>query len=129
MLKRTAVVFLLFAAVCFAASAAHSHLLNGKTFAGESGEKGKDKTDKDTLIFERGKFRSTGCDQYGFTPTSYTSKKEGDVIAFEAEAKSPKEGTIHWKGTVTGDNCEATFTWTKEGQAPIEYSFKGSLQP
>lgn len=128
MLKKIALLLLLFAAVGYAASA--SHLLDGKTFVGESGEKGKDQKQKDTLIFEKGKFHSTACDQYGFTPVSYTAKKEkeGDTITFEAEATSPKEGKNHWKGSVTGDNCEATLVWTKEGQAPIEYSFKGTIQ-
>ena len=38
---------------------------------------------------------------------------------------SPKEGTIRWKGTVTGDHVEGTYVWTKAGQADIEYWLKG----
>lgn len=124
--KRIAGLLLLFAALAFAGSS--SHLLDGKTFVGESGEKGKEQKEKDNLVFEKGKFHSTACDQYGFTPASYTAKKEGDTITFEADAASPKEGKIHWKGTVTGDDVDASLVWTKEGQAPIEYWYKGSVQ-
>src|SRR5436309_5944482 len=128
MLRRTAIVLLLFAAACFAAGALHSHLLDGKTYVGESSEKGKEAKQKDTLIFKKGTFRSTACDQYGFTAAPYTAKKEGGVITFTADSTSAKEGKNHWEGTITGDSAEATLTWTKEGQAPIEYSFKGSVQ-
>lgn len=119
---------LLFAAACFAAGVSASHLLDGKTFVGESSEKGKDQKQKDTLIFEKGTFRSTACDQYGFTAVPYSAKKEGGVITFTADSTSSKEGKNHWEGTITDNSAEATLTWTKEGQAPIDYTFKGSVE-
>ena len=51
--------------------------LDGKTFAVETGEKGKSGGDKDTLTFKDGNFRSAGCDQYGFGDGAYTSSVQG----------------------------------------------------
>ncbi|MCI0605458.1 hypothetical protein L0156_20940 [bacterium] len=102
--------------------------LDGKSYLGETAEKGKTSGNNDELIFADGKFHSTGCDQYGFTPAPYTTKTQGDTTTFESVAKSEKEGEISWNGTVQGDTCEAAFVWTKPGQKPIEYWFKGSLK-
>jgi hypothetical protein len=41
---------------------------------------------------------------------------------------SAKEGKNHWKGTVKGNAIEGTQVWTKAGQAPIEYWFRGTLK-
>lgn len=120
--------FALFAVAGFLFAAAG--MLDGKTFEGMGAEKGKEATDKDkdTLIFADGKFRSTGCDQFGFTPAAYTATKNGDAIDFESTATSEKEGSIHWKGTVKGDAVEGTYVWTKPGQKEIEYWFKGTAK-
>ena len=91
-------------------------------------EKGKTKGDPDTFVFKDGKFRSTACDAYGFTETSYTAAVSDVSTTFEAEATSPKEGTMKWKGTVKGDSLEGTAVWTKNGQADMHYTFKGTLK-
>ncbi|MCI0447730.1 hypothetical protein L0152_31520 [bacterium] len=62
------------------------------------------------------------------TPAPYTTKTQGDTTTFESVAKSENEGEISWNGTVQGDTCEAALVWTKPGQKPIEYWFKGSLK-
>jgi hypothetical protein len=102
--------------------------LDGKTFAGAMTEKGKAKGDKDTFLFRDGKFRSTACDAYGFTEAPYTVAESDVSTTFEAEATSPKEGTMKWKGTVKGDSVEGTAVWIKKGQADILYTFKGTLK-
>ena len=105
-----------------------SMALDGKTFVGEVGEKGKTKGDKDQFVFKDGTFRSTACDQYGFTATPYRSTAQGTAVMFEAAAISPTDGEMGWKGTAKDDGTlEGTATWTKSGQAPTEYWFKGSL--
>ena len=104
--------------------AAHKGALDGKSFIGDTGEKGKETSQKDELIFAGGKYHSTGCDQYGFTAARYTTKKEGETTSFESETSSEKEGKISWKGTVKGDSCEATFVWTKPGQQPVNTGSK-----
>jgi len=107
---------------------AQGGVLDGKTFAGEMGEAGKDKGDKDELIFKDGKFSSAACEQYGFGDAPYTATVSGDTTTFEAETVSAKEGKMKWSGTVTGDKLEGTLTWYKEGQAPAEYWFKTDLK-
>jgi len=110
------------AALVFAAGGA----LDGKTFEGDSGEKGKTEVHKDTLIFADGKFRSTGCDQYGFTPAAYTTKTEGDTTWFESTSTSEKEGTNVWKGWVKGTHAKqrwcgrkpARRTWSTGSKDP-----------
>jgi hypothetical protein len=109
-------------------AAAENGPLDGKTFAGEMTEKGKTKGDADTFVFRDGKFRSTACDAYGFTETAYTSAVSDVSTRFEAEATSPREGTMKWKGTVRGDSLEGTAVWTKKGQADAVYTFKGTLK-
>jgi hypothetical protein len=82
------------------------------------------KKEADTLVFDKGRFHSTGCDPYGFPAAKYISTSDG----FEADTESAKEGKIHWKGTVQGDHIQGSYVWTKAGQAPIEYVFDGKRQ-
>ena len=109
-------------------AAAREGALDGKTFAGEMGETGKDKGDKDELDFRDGKFSSEACEKYGFGDAPYTTTASGDTTTFEADTVSAKEGKMHWSGTLTGDELTGTVVWTKEGQAPIEYWFKTELK-
>jgi hypothetical protein len=41
---------------------------------------------------------------------------------------SAKEGKMVWAGRVRGDRIEGTMVWTKEGQAPADYWFRGTLK-
>jgi hypothetical protein len=108
--------------------------LDGKTFAVETGEKGKSGGDKDTLTFKDGNFRSAGCDQYGFGDGAYTSSVQGDSIQFEAVTTSTTKGKMTWKGTVTGDKIEVTYVWVdashwyKPNPKPLEKWAKGDLK-
>jgi hypothetical protein len=103
----------------------HKGLLNGKTFAVEMIEKGKQEGQHDSFRFRKGKFHSTACDRYGFGTGKYRASREGDTISFEVETVSKKEGKLNWKGTVKGGMVEGTAIWTKGGQAPMEYTFHG----
>ena len=108
--------------------------LDGKTFAVETGEKGKSGGDKDTLTFKDGNFRSAGCDQYGFGDGAYTSSVKGDSTQFEAVTTSPTKGKMTWKGTVTGDKIEVAYVWVdashwyKPNPKPLEKWAKGDLK-
>jgi hypothetical protein len=115
-------------ALALPASAFAKGALDGKTFSASTGEKGKTKAEPDTLTFKDGKFHSSGCDPYGFGDGAYTTKTEGGVTTFESDTVSAKEGKDHWKGTVKGNAIEGTMVWTKTGQAPIEYWFRGTLK-
>lgn len=102
--------------------------LDNKTFVGELGAKGKEQGDKDEFIFSAGTFRSTACDAYGFTATPYITQAEEDVVTFEADAQSPTDGIMQWRGMIKGDMVEGIATWLKEGQEPLEHWFKGTLK-
>jgi len=109
-------------------------LLDEQTFFIEQGEKGKEANETDTLIFKDGRFRSTGCDQYGFGDAPYTATQEGNTIRFVADTFSEKSGTIHWEGTVEGKNIAVVQIWTdkphwyKRNPKPLEKWGKGELQ-
>jgi hypothetical protein len=100
--------------------------LDGRTFVGETGEKGKTKGEPETFVFKDGTFDPLDCHKWGFSGAPYTTKEEDGRIHFAAETKSDKEGTMSWKGAVQGDAISGTVVWTKQGQAPIEYWFKGT---
>src|SRR3990172_7345968 len=46
---------------------------DGKVFVMDTGDMGKKADCKDTVTFRKGKFRSQGCDQYGFGDAVYTT--------------------------------------------------------
>ena len=108
-----------------------SHLLDGKTFIGPTGEKGRKVHHEDILSFSDGKFTSSECFQYGFKGGPYTTTVEGDTIHFEAETISPTHGKMVWQGTLKGDTLDVTYNWTKERwfwTTFREYWYRGNLQ-
>jgi hypothetical protein len=111
------------------AAAAPAGALDGKTFVAQSGEKGKPaQRETDTIQFQGGKFHSAACDPYGFGEAAYTASVKDGVVSWQAVTTSEKEGTIRWKGEVRGEKLSGAYTWTKAGQAAIEYWLKGSLK-
>ncbi len=135
-LKITAYAFLLVYVVALGAIPAVaqevSGILDGRTFVGSIGDKGKEASDKDEIRFTNGKFHSVGCDEWGFGDASYTAWTDGDLIRFSAVTVSPKHGKMAWDGTVKGDMLQATYLWTKERwywkDAHEVMWFKGSLK-
>ena len=131
-------VFLLVAGVEGLAIGAHHEsaggVLDGKTFVVKQGEKGKEAKGEDTLVFKNGKFRSVGCDQYGFGEAPYMATVEGDTIKFVADTTSEKKGKMHWEGTVQGDKIDVNYVWTdkshwyKPNPKPLEKWAKGELK-
>jgi hypothetical protein len=92
--------------------------LDGKSFKVTVTEPSK-KTYDETRTFKNGQFEAEVCAKYGFKPTAYA----GDTSSFTATAKSEKEGTAEWSGTVSGDQIEGKFVWTKSGQPTYTYTF------
>ena len=115
------------AADASASPAVPKQLLDGRTYIGHVGEKGKEPGDEDTLRFAEGKFHSSACDAYGFTAAPYTAEAHGDTFTFAAETVSEKEGRMRWSGTIRTYQLEGTAVWTKPGQAPVEYWIKAEL--
>lgn len=106
--------------------AATAALLDGRSFAGRLGEKGKSRGDADSFVFRNGEFRSTACDAYGFGASPYRASRQGGDVTFEATTRSAREGTMEWKGTISGDKVNGTILWTRTGKAPVEYWFSGT---
>jgi hypothetical protein len=107
-------------------------VLDGKTFTGRTGEKGKEAKGDDELRFENGKLFSVGCAKWGFGEGVYNARVEGDRIHFEAVTLSPKHGQIVWEGTVIDDTIDATYIWTKKRwwwkDAYLEKWLKGTVK-
>ena len=117
----------------FVTAQATSNLLDGKTFIGFNGEKGKDldPDEHEEIVFENGRFISTTCSKYNFGGAPYTAIKLDDGIQFEAVTVSPTHGKIVWMGVVYGDLAKVTFVWTKKRwywDTHREYWFEGSLK-
>ena len=110
--------------LCMAVAAgpalAQAAVLDGRSFEGVVLERGKTSGDADTLIFDKGRFRSTACDRYGYADGPYSTSVSGDSVAFEAETESPKYGKLLWKGVVRGHKLDGTMTMVRDGQATGE---------
>jgi hypothetical protein len=108
-----------------------SHLLDGKTFLTQTGEKGKKADHEDIISFRDGRFISEGCVKYGFEEKSFTAFADGDAIRFHAENVSPKLGIMLWEGTVKGDVIEAASTWIRDRwywKIKREYWYRGRMR-
>jgi hypothetical protein len=134
-LLRNAVVATAFAAGLVLAPPLFAQSLDGRTFIGDAGEKGKPADEKGDLItFAEGKFHSSSCDQYGYSKGAYKATQVGDAIQFETETTSDKDGRLVWKGTVRGSEIEGTFVHYRKGWLlnpnpdPIEHWFKGKAK-
>ena len=102
-------------------------LLDGKTFVGETGEKGKAKGDKEQFIFADNKYDPVACHKYGFSSTSYTAQAKGDTITFIAEHSNKNGDRMRWEGTSRGVTLEGVMTYWQGKKAPREYWFRGTL--
>ena len=91
--------------------------LDGRRFEGVVLERGKTSGDADTLIFERGQFRSTACDRYGYGSGPYRASVAGDSIRFEAETESAQYGKLRWAGYIRGEKLDGTLTIVRNGEA------------
>jgi hypothetical protein len=105
-------------------ASAQNGALDGKTFVGKLGEKGK-KGDKDEFIFKDGTFESKACEKYGFGTAPYTTTTSGHITTFKAMTSNDKGDKMEWNGKVTGTLISGTTTLNQEGKAPVMYWFKG----
>ena len=94
--------------------------LGGRRFDGVVLERGKTSGDADTLIFERGRFRSTACDRYEYGDGPYTASVSGETVSFTAETESPKYGKLRWKGVVNGGRLDGALTLVRDGKPAVE---------
>ncbi|MBQ0755576.1 MAG: hypothetical protein KBT66_00940 [Amphritea sp.] len=138
MISRLSHYFLGTAFLCFFLTSSSiageiSGLLDGMTFVGNNGEKGRelDPEEYEEITFQSGLFRSISCDPYNFSSSEYSTTVVDSIIHFEATTESPTNGKIVWQGVVDGSTAEVSFIWTKERwywDTRKEYWFRGTLK-
>jgi len=93
----------------------------------EDARKAGEKDYDDTLTITASKFVSEACKKHGFGETTYDEDtRRFGPATFTAEAKSDKEGTAKWSGTVTVNEIQGEITWTKKDGTTLHYTYKGS---
>ena len=114
---------------------AQTAILDGRAFVADAGPKGKPADEKDDVItFADGQFHSRLCDKYGYGKGTYKATKVGDVIEWETETMSEKDGRNVWKGTIRGSEIEGTLVHHPKGwllnpnPSPEEMWFKGKAK-
>jgi hypothetical protein len=102
--------------------------LDGQTYTGMIGESGK-AGDPDNFIFTDGTFRSTACDQYGYSEAPYTVTEDDGKTTFSSTTVNKGGATMAWHGTVTGNAIEGTAVMTPKEGEPQTFWFKGDKKP
>jgi len=105
-------------------------LLDNKVFMGRYKENHISPVKEEKLTFMNGELHSMVYARKGFTKGFYTAVAKQDGIHFEAVSKSPKHGTIDWRGIVRGDSIVVDYQWKKEGwltDTIRKYSFTGTI--
>ena len=109
-----------------------SEVLDGLTFIGKHGPKGKPADAKDTFAFKDGEFVSQEGEAMCKSPACpYFIRHVGNTIEFISETICPeKNARIVWRGTVDGETIKGVFHWTsKRWYWTIEkdFWFEGTL--
>ena len=81
---------------------------------------------EDTLVFKTGKFTSENGKKHDFAETEYEGDfRGGQIGTFTATAKSKKEGSAKWTGTVAPGQIQGTLAWTKADGSVVNYTYRG----
>ena len=109
---------------------AQEGLLDDKVFLGSYNENHKSTVKEEQLTFMNGELHSVAFARMGFTKGVYTAVVKRDGIHFEAVTMSPEQGTIDWRGIVSGNSIVVDFQWKKKGwltDTIRDYSFTGTI--
>ena len=109
---------------------AQEGLLDDKVFFGRYKENHISTVKEEKLTFMDGELHSMAYAHKGFTKGVYTAVIKQDGIHFEAVTVSPKQGTIDWRGIVSGDSIVVKYQWRKKGwlsDTVRDYSFIGTI--
>ncbi|MBI4377260.1 MAG: hypothetical protein HY549_12530 [Elusimicrobia bacterium] len=83
---------------------------------------------RDTVSFEKGRFRSSDALPNGFQPAPYETKKNGDTLTWYSTQTNPDGERLQWEGSKIGDKMEGSFTRTEPDGKAREYRFIAELQ-
>ncbi|KZS43005.1 hypothetical protein AWE51_16815 [Aquimarina aggregata] len=89
-----------------------------------------DKLDNsEDLVFTNNEVEGSICVQYGFKKAKYTTtiNKKG-LQEFSCTMISKEHGKMVWTGEKNKNQISGKYLWTKEGQDPIQYTFKGKIK-
>jgi hypothetical protein len=109
---------------------AQEGLLDDKVFLGRYKEKHISIVREEKITFMDGELHSMVYEPKGFAKGAYTAVVKQDGIHFEAVTVSPRQGTIDWRGIVSGDSIVVTYQWKKNGwltDTIRDYSFTGTI--
>lgn len=111
----------------------NDEVLNGKTFSILNLEGGKKISDPivDELFFKSDKLKSKVlATENKFKPEFYTVCVDPAClqVIFECISMNDAGETLHWEGTVKGDEIEGTATLSKKGKIKKQYAFFGNLK-
>ncbi len=100
----------------------------GKTFRIDNyiGDKFDNSED---LVFTNVHVEGSICVQYGFKKVEYTTNINiKGFQEFNCTMISKEHGKMVWTGEKKGDAISGKYIWTKDGQEPIHYTFKGKIK-
>ena len=120
--------FFFFAVTLTPAAATGKAELDGKTYKGEMAKKGETSGDADEFVFKKGTFRSTACDQYGFTGAPYSVEKKDGKEIFTAVTTNDKGEKLSWTGSVEGKAISGEAIYMTSSGSKEQYWFKGTLE-
>jgi len=81
------------------------------------------------LVFTDTHVEGSICVQYGFEKAAYNVWENGkDQPSFSCTMISQEHGKMVWEGVLKGKKISGKYLWTKEGQAPINYTFVGKIK-
>ena len=109
---------------------AQDGLLDDKVFMGRYTENHISTVKEEKLTFMDGELHSMVYARKGFTKGVYTAVVKQDGIHFEAVTMSPEQGTIDWRGIVSGNSIVVNYQWKKKGwltDTIRDYSFTGTI--
>jgi hypothetical protein len=82
---------------------------------------------EDTLTFKNGKFTSENGKKHEFAETEYEGDfRGGQIGTFTATAKSKKEGSAKWTGTLAAGQIQGTLALTKADGSVVNYTYMGT---
>jgi len=109
---------------------AQKGLLDDKVFIGRYKENHISHVKEEEIKFIDGELHSMVYARKGFTKGAYTAVVKQDGIHFEVFTVSPEQGTIDWRGIVSGGSIVVKYQWRKKGwltDTVRDYSFIGTI--
>jgi hypothetical protein len=106
-------------------SAASPGGLAGRSFIVEARNPQGGAPQVDTITFADGQFRSSFGSQSGYGPATYNVVRDNVGEAFTASSGDTKSGSIEWSGMLVKGRLDGKAVWSRPGQQPVEYEFRG----